>query len=120
MYGFPKDLDLNCLVGTHIPQLRFGIGDVQIIFSCDATLCVQGEIDVFFDGEVISSWRQESLWSSLAFQKLYNKVVRKVGFPNDRILEIQLEDNLCVRIYDNSDHYESLQIWFPDGTEVIV
>lgn len=122
MYRFPNNLDLSILAGSHIPQLRFGIGDVQIHFSCGVTICIQGDIDIFLDEKVIANWRQESLWTSLDFQKIYNKDVRKTGLLSDQILEIQLEDNLSIRLYDNSDHYESLQIWFPgaDVPEIIV
>lgn len=120
MYGFPKDLDLNFLVGAHIPQLRFGIGDVQLMFSCQLQICVQGKIDIFLDDKVIANWAQRSLWSSLSFQQIYNKDILEAHLLNDRILEIKLEDNLTILIYDNSEHYESLQIYFPDGSEVIV
>jgi hypothetical protein len=120
MYKFPKDLDLNLLVGAHIPQLRFGIGDVQLIFSCHLHICIQGEIDIFLGEKVIANWMQGSLWSSLDFQKIYNKDVLRAHLVNDRTLEIELEDNLKILIYDNSEHYESLQIWFPDGSEIIV
>ena len=120
MYRFPKDLDLSFLVGAHIPQLRFGIGDVQLMFSCHLHICIQSEIDIFLGDIVIANWVQGTLWSSLDFQKIYNKDVLRVYLLNDQILEIQLEDNLSIRIYDKSDHYESLQIWFPDGSEIIV
>ncbi len=122
MYRFPDDLDLGIVAGSHIPQLCFGIGEVQIHFSCGVTICIQGEIDIFLGEKVIANWAQGSLWSSLDFQKIYNKDVRNAGLLSNQILEIQLDDNLSIRLYDNSDHYESLQIWFPgaDVPEIIV
>lgn len=120
MYGFPKDLDLDLLVGAHIPQLRFGIGDVQLMFSCHLHMCIQCEIDILLGDVVIANWVQGSLWSSLEFQKIYNKDVLSAHLLNDQILEIELEDDLKILLYDNSEHYESLQIWFPDGSEIIV
>jgi hypothetical protein len=114
MNGIPRDLNLSDIVGSEIQQIRVGRYDVQFYFGSGRGINVQGDVDVLNGGRVIAEWREESGWSTVAFHKLLNTPVVGYSIPHERLLEIQFEGELSMRLHDSSEQYESMQI-YPEG-----
>lgn len=115
MHGFPLDLNIDGIngavlhlgLGQHSLQLGFDEGGVMI--------CVEGLFKVKEHGRMIAEWTQDKKWSSLAFQKILDGVVIRYKVVNARLLEIELEDGLTLQIHDDSENYETAQIYFEDA-----
>lgn len=114
MNGIPRDLNLSDIVGSEIQQIRVGRYDVQFHFGSGRGINVQGNVDILKGAHVIAEWREEAGWSTVAFHKLLNTTVVGYRVPHERLLEIQFEGELVLRLHDSSEQYESMQI-YPEG-----
>ena len=115
MYGVPLDLDLQSIIGNDLNLVGLGKYDVQLNFDGSGVkICIQGDITLMEDKQVIAVWNEKGHWSSLAFQKLLNATVEGYAVPIKRLLEISFKNNLILHLHDNSDQYETMQIYFDD------
>jgi hypothetical protein len=111
MYGFSKDLKLEGILGAELHQIRLGRYDVQFLFCSGISIAVQSLIEVLQGDELIATWDVELNWTSSNFQKLLNVTVISYSVIDERTLEIQLHEELRLRLHDDSEQYESLQIY---------
>jgi hypothetical protein len=108
MYGFPRELDLSPALGEFTTQL--GVGQFDLQFSLgDVRFIVQSKIDIFRSGEIVGAW-EPGCWPDPAFYDVMNVPVTRIEIVNDRLLEMELESGLVLRMPDTSDQYESMQI----------
>jgi hypothetical protein len=121
MYLIPKSIDLSFLLEADLNQIGLGRHDVQFVFSSGARICVQGRASVLEHGSKVSEW-SETGWSSLDFQKLLNRSVSGFSVPNDRLLQIEFTNGLSLQLHDNSNQYESMQIYTanPDVPLIVI
>jgi hypothetical protein len=121
MYRFPLNLDLSRMVGSDLNQMRLGRYDVQFVFDSDVTIAVQSRITVLENDEPIADWNSERNWSNLNFQKIVNATVAGCSVLDEQTLEIRFSENFAIQLFDDSDQYESMQIWFKcDGQGPII
>ena len=113
MYRVHKSLDLSFLIESDLNQVGLGRHDVQFIFDSGSKICVQSRASVLERGSVVSEW-SENGWSSLDFQKLLTCSVSGFTIPNDRLLQIEFTNGLSLQLHDDSDQYESMQIYPPN------
>jgi hypothetical protein len=113
MYRFAPNFDLGFCVGSSLDQIAIGKYDVQFKFGSGATIAVQSQATVLCREEPVANWTESEGWSSLAYHRLLNEQVTKGIVIDERTIEIQFTENLALRIYDNSDQYESMQIYLP-------
>ncbi len=114
MYGIPANLDLSDIIGSVLQQIRIGRFDVQFHFASGREICLQSRAEISKEGEVISLWNENSGWSTTAFFLALNTPISAYAVPDDYTLEICFEGNISLRMYDESAHYESMQIQ-PEG-----
>ncbi len=120
MHRIRHDLDLTAIVGRDLNLLGMGRYDVQLNFiGSGITFCIQGDMSLFEGDEVIATWNEQDNWSSLSFQKLLNATVASYEISNDRCLKIVFENGLTLCMHDNSDHFESMQIYFDDKNKSV-
>ena len=119
MYRVDKALDLSFLLGTDLNQIALGRYDVQFIFDCTSKICLQSRATVLLNGEEIAEWNEDG-WSSLEFQKILNESVLGFSVPTDRLIEIQFTNGFRLCLYDDSDQYESMQIYQPDPAKPMI
>jgi len=121
MYRVPENLDLTFIIGADLNMISLGRYDVQFVFDCKSTISLQSRATVLFNGSEISAWTEDG-WSSLDFQKLLNQTVVGYSVPNDRVIEVQFDSGFTLQLHDDSDQYESMQIYppKPDNTIVII
>ena len=113
MYGFPSDLNLAAAIGQEITQFCVGPYDLQFSFG-KVHFAVQSQVELKRDGSVIATW-QGGEWPSASFYEAFCIPVVSTHLIDERRLCIALEGGLELHVLDNSDQYESLQIFVPDA-----
>ena len=117
MYRVPVDLDLSVLIGTELNLIGLGRYEVRFSFNGQTTIHLQSRATLLQNGIEIATWDEEKNWSSLSFQQLLNQAVLGYLVPDNQLLEIQFTDSFLLRLHENSDHYESIQIYFAGASE---
>lgn len=111
MYGFAKDLKIEGILGEEIRQICMGRYDVQFLFGSGSCIAVQSPIEVFHGDELIATWDEDVNWTSSNFQRLLNVSVTSYSVIDERVLEICLREEFRLRLHDNSEQFESVQIY---------
>lgn len=111
MYRIASDLDLRDIVGSEIQQICLGRSDVQFRFGSETAICVQSRVTLLEHGRTIATWDEKQNWTSLEFQRLLMIPVLGYSVPNDRLLEINFAGDLTLQLHDDSDQFESMQIY---------
>lgn len=111
MYGFAKDLRIEGILGEEIRQICLGRYDVQFIFGSGSCIAVQSRIEVFHGEELVATWDEHVNWTSSNFQRLLNVSVTSYSVIDERVLEIRLREEFKLRLHDNSEQFESVQIY---------
>jgi len=114
MYHFPSDLNLDDLVGSEVHQICLGPADVQFRFGSRTCIAVQSRATLVAAESAISVWTGPDGWSNREFQQMLGLPVRQYAVLTDRLLEIQFMNGLVLQLHDDSDQFESLQI-YPGG-----
>jgi len=121
MYGVSPNLDLSFCLGAPIEQIVVGKYDVQFDFGSGARIAVQGSVEIHRSRSLIASWGQDSGWTSVSFQDVLNISVESIDIPNDRRIDFHFGGDLVLSLIDNSEQFESMQIFSPGaGTPMIV
>lgn len=121
MYGIPPDLKLDSLIGCDLNLLGLGRYDVQLNFDGSGiTFCIQGGISLLKNGKIVAIWNEQNNWSSLAFQEILNATVKNYSIPNEKLLEIKFMNGFVLQVHDDSDQYETMQIYFDDTTKLAI
>jgi hypothetical protein len=118
MYRIPLDLDLSRLVGSEINQICLGRHDVQFKFSGLCHISTQITVIVKHEDDLISSWNEN--WSTADFQMLLNRKIEGYSIPDDRSLVIVFCGGYTLMLRDDSDQYESMQIWLGGPGLIII
>jgi hypothetical protein len=66
-------------------------------------------------GTTIAEWDEEAGWSSPMFQILLDEEVKSAHVPHDRLIELRFAGDVVLQLLDNSDQYESMQIYTEAG-----
>lgn len=114
MYRFASDLNLNDLVGLEIQQICLGPADVQFRFGSGTHIAVQSRATLAVEGLVLSEWTATDGWSNRKFQRMFDSPVKEYAVVNDRLLELRFMNGFTLQLHDDSDQFESLQI-YPGG-----
>ena len=114
MYGLSPDLKIEGMLDHTLTQICVGKYDVQFRFSSGTFIAVQGGARILEDGRTIATWNEEGAWSDLSFQKLLNHDVIGYSVTDSKTLRIDFGDNFVLELLDDSDDYESMQI-YPNG-----
>jgi hypothetical protein len=109
MYRIPNDLDLSSIVGEVTTQLRVGPFDLQFTFGL-FSFAVQSPVKLFRDGQIVGQW-EEGRWPDAAFYNIMNVDVTRCEVVNERLIVFDFENGITMHLEDNSDQYESMQIY---------
>lgn len=119
MYGLSPDLDLSCFVGSELHQICVGKFDVQFRFDSSARIAAQSTVRVVGEVGTIAEWSELAGWTSVAFHALLNEKVKAAAVQSERVLELRFMNGLALEVFDDSQQYESMQIYYP-GVDVPV
>jgi hypothetical protein len=111
MYRIAADLDLHDIVGSEIQQICLGRSDVQFRFGSGTAICVQSRATLLEHGRTVATWDEKTNWTQLDFQKLLMIPILSYSVPNERLLEIHFAHDLTLQLHDDSDQFESMQIY---------
>jgi hypothetical protein len=114
MHGFPSDFTVEGLVGSDLQQICIGKYDVQFRFSSGTFIAVQGGARILKNETQVSLWTEEGSWDTLAFHELLNHSVIRYVVTSKDVLQIDFDNGLILELIDDSDQYESMQI-YPNG-----
>jgi hypothetical protein len=120
MYRFSPDFDVSFCIGHSLNQIAIGKYDVQFNFDSGVTIALQSHAEVLGQDKLIASWSAPSGWSSLTFCELLNRTVTHAHVLTERIIEIQFSDDFVLRLHDNSDQFESIQIFGKDQDLIVI
>jgi hypothetical protein len=114
MYRVAPEIDLKEFVGSSLAQICLGKFDVVFRFSGGSDIAAQCPVKVLKQDEVISSFEEDGFWTTMRFGEILNLDVESYSVPNDRCLRIAFDCNYFLEFHDDSDQYESFQI-YPKG-----
>src|SRR5262245_53284110 len=117
MYRIPQELDLTKIIGEFTTQFCVGKYDIQFSLG-EMKFGVQSEIEIIESGKIVGVWRPER-WPDGRFLEIINMAVSKTEIPDDRTIILHFENGLEMHLHDNSDQYESMQIFTKEVTWVI-
>ena len=120
MYRVPPDLDLRFCIAQPLNQIALGKYDVQFNFDSGVTILLRSEAEVLHNNSIVATWAETTGWSSLAFMSLLNQSATHAYVPNERTIELQFPEDNVLRLYDNSDQFESMQIFGRDQKLVVI
>jgi len=112
MYRIPKELDLSPVIGEFTTQVRVGQFDLQFTFG-NVNFAVQSPVNVFRAGELIARW-EEGRWPDPGFYEVMNTEVTRCRVVGDRLIVFEFANGVEMRLVDDSDQYECMQIGFKD------
>ena len=114
MYRVAPEIDLKEFVGSSLAQICQGKFDVVFRFSGGSEIAAQCPVKVLKQGEIISSFEEDCSWTTMRFREILNLDVGNYSVPNDRCLRIAFDGDYFLEFHDDSDQYESFQI-YPKG-----
>jgi hypothetical protein len=77
-------------------------------------------VRVVGDTGVVAEWSESGGWTSVAFHALLNDRVVAAVVQSARVLELQFQNGPLLQVLDDSEQYESMQIYLPGGEAPIV
>lgn len=113
MYRIPADLDLSPAVGEFTTQFRVGAFDLQFTLG-SVNFAVESRVELLRGGTRVAEW-ESGRWPEPGFFELFNATVERCEAVSDRVIE----NGLTLRLFDDSDQYESMQITVDGGLWVI-
>jgi hypothetical protein len=111
MNGVPEDLDLSGFSGLAVNMVCIDEAQVQIHFERDHFVGIEGAWELIdSSGQVVGGRvRGQSNPESKAELLLGRRVLGHTVSPPDWF-ELQFEDGIALRVYDDSQQYESFSI----------
>ena len=115
MYRIPKSLDLSSIVGQFTTQLRIGQYDFQFTLG-NVSFTVESSIKLYRGDTLVAHW-EAARWPSAEFYDIMNVDVTHWETIGDTVIAIEFANGMSMHLEDDSDHYESMQIYFGDDPE---
>jgi hypothetical protein len=111
VYGVPQDLDLSRFVGATLIQVCLGEYQVQFRFAPTLEIGVEGHWELR-DGAGLMVDRAEPYTEREAYRvhRLLGQTVEGTDLDAPRSFALRFSGGEELRIFDNSDQYESFSI----------
>ena len=100
--------------------IHVGRYDIQFPFSDACIISVQSKVEVIKDGKLIDAWPGKYNWPDKVFCDLYNIEVKSYCIPDDKTISIKFVNDIILNLIDNSDQYESMQIYIKNSPTIII
>ena len=111
MYGVPNDLDLTFLHRTTLIQIRLGQFQVQFHFHPVGTICVDGSWELIgAAGEMLDRSYDDSDRPPYELHRLLGREVTATEIHAPKWFSVEFETGEVLRVFDDSETYESFQI----------
>ncbi|MHC4525129.1 MAG: DUF6188 family protein [Planctomycetota bacterium] len=113
MYGLPKDFDGTFLVGRTLEMVCFAQYQVFLHFDPEITITIESSFSYQSDQMISVPVKKSDLMNLLGIS------VKEVQGDKNGTLSLTFTNGEILKIYDNSEQYESYRIAYK-GTEIIV
>ena len=111
MYGVPKDLDLSGFVGKILTQIAIGEFQVQFNFHPDGHISAMGDWELRdHDGSLIDRALPNKERSEYRLHLLLGQEVACWEIDPPRLLSLGFASGHVLRVFDDSQQYESFMI----------
>jgi hypothetical protein len=118
MNGFPPNVDLGFISGRQLIQVCVGLHDLILNFDENVRLLVTSCISVS-DAQGPDKRFEDFRDAVGEVARALGEKVRSAEAEDDRTLRIEFENGVWMRVFDDSDQFESFVIHGPSG-EIIV
>ena len=111
MYGVPKDLDLSGFVGATLIQVCLGESQIQFHFHPKGSFLVEGSWElVDTAGNPVDKVQDHSDRDEYRVHRLLGQAVIAWAIDSPSSLSLTFRNGLTLRLYDDSEQYESFSI----------
>ena len=117
MYGIPSDLNLDRLIGQRINYVNVMENMTVIVFSDKSSIAIDSKIYINDKKGILSQWIQQTGWDNEKYKKIIGMYVKAYKIRSREELIINLEGDLRITIFDDSNQYESFHI-YPEGIHI--
>ena len=111
MYGLDPSLNLDDIVGEDLSQIGLAKYSVAFHFGSGTFVSVQSRVTVEVGGHTVAVWKEEGRWTELRHQELVGQKVVGYSVKSRRLLQIEFENGMTLLLHDDSEQYESFQIY---------
>jgi hypothetical protein len=118
MYGIPDNTDWSFLVGKELIQVCIGLHDVSLRFHEDVSIGIRSDFEHKPVAYSVASTPGLTEKAVTLVSLLGSKIV-KATTHGPKTLVLSFSNTEYLKIYDNSDSYESFEVSGP-GVEIIV
>jgi hypothetical protein len=118
MYGLKDGLDLSFLKDSEVVQVAIGIYQIHFAFTGDAVLSFESRFVYESNGEA-TEWRPGTNKAATAAVNLLGAMVAEIKTPDQKTLELFFSNGDLLRVFDESQEYESFTITRPGATIVV-
>lgn len=111
MYGVPSDLDLDSFKGATLIQVCLGEFQLQFKFDSDAEISVEGAWQIVGrNSEIVDAGTRNVQRTENRVHLLLGRKVEGWSVHAPEWFELQFEGRLALRVFDDSEQYESFSI----------
>lgn len=110
MYGVPKNLNLEAFINEQIQIAHLGVHMFKLIFKDTLEITCEGQVEVTRDG--VSTIIRSEKWENL-IPLTYIQHIPVIAYNIDstKSFSLTLKDSTKITFTDNSEAYESFQIY---------
>lgn len=111
MYGVPTDLDLDIFTGAGLEQVCVGQFHVQFNFEGGRSIGVEGRWQILGQlGDPFADVARGAIGTAVPFHPLLGQRVVGGSVHPPEWFELRFEGGFALRIFDDSEQYESFSI----------
>jgi hypothetical protein len=119
MYGVPADLDPTAFVGQELTEVAIGAYNLQFHFHPELIISIQGHWELRDStGTIVeqsgSNDHEDShsqiVATPTSLPHLLGRSVIRLRISAPKWFEIEFDSSECLRVFDDSPHYESFSI----------
>ena len=119
MYGLPRDVDLSFLEGQMLLQVCLGANEVILHFDEEVSIAIESPFSIKDNGKKMDTHKNVSEVASILVKFLHAKIKSVKGEENGT-LTLYFDDGQILKIFDDSEQFESYTIDYKGETVIIV
>ena len=111
MYGVLESLPLFEFVGQECSQIGLGEFQLQFHFSDGSSICVEGKWELWNrDNVLVDRFTPHTQREKYCVHKIIGQKVCSFSINAPTSFTLHFEDKFALKIYDDSQHYESFSL----------
>lgn len=121
MYGVPDNLPLSELVGQECIQILLGEFQISFSFADGSHISTEGKWELSNrDNVLVDESISHGLREKYCIHKILGQKVESFLINVPTCFTLKFENHLVLKIYDDSEHYESFALHLNSGYSIYV